>query len=176
MPIYLILIAASWIILISILYLRQLKHREVNKLTEGHIGNGRAKIQSRQLEYRAHTLKIFFWLCRISNALSGLSLVVLIRGYSSLLHAGSSLQWLPLWSTGTRHLGFRSCSTWAQQLCHTGSLVTAHRLRCSALCGIFPEQGWNQGPCMGRLILIHCTIREVWESTFLIKCYMVPTK
>ena len=154
MPIYLILIAASWIILISILYLRQLKHREVNKLTEGHIGNGRAKIQSRQLEYRAHTLKIFFWLCRISNALSG----------------------LPLWSTGTRHLGFRSCSTWAQQLCHTGSLVTAHRLRCSALCGIFPEQGWNQGPCMGRLILIHCTIREVWESTFLIKCYMVPTK
>ena len=94
----------------------------------------------------------FFWLCRVSITLSRLSLVVVIRGYSSLLHAGFSLQWLLLlWSPGTRQLGFRSCSTRAQQLCHPGSVVMAHRLRCSALCGIFPDQGLNQGPLQGQI-------------------------
>ena len=94
----------------------------------------------------------FFWLCRVTIALSGLSLVVVIRGYSSLLHAGFSLQWLLLlWSTGTRQLGFRSCSTRAQQLCHPGSVVMARRLRCSALCGIFPDQGLNQGLLQGQI-------------------------
>ena len=42
----------------------------------------------------------------------GLSLVEASRGYSSLLGAGVSLQWLLLlWSTGSRCSGFRSCGS-----------------------------------------------------------------
>ena len=52
----------------------------------------------------------------------GLSLVVVSRGYSSLQCTGFSLRWLLLlWSTGSRCVGFSSCSTWAQQLRHAGS-------------------------------------------------------
>ena len=50
-------------------------------------------------------------------AARGLSLVVASGGYSSLWCAGFSLQWLLLlWSTGSRCMGFSSCSTRAQQL------------------------------------------------------------
>ena len=35
-------------------------------------------------------------------------------GYSSLWCEGFSLRWLLLlWSTGSRHVGFSSCGTWA---------------------------------------------------------------
>ena len=55
---------------------------------------------------------IYFWLRWV---LHGFSLVVSSGGYSLLQCAGFSLQWLLLLrSTGSRHAGFSSCSTWAQ--------------------------------------------------------------
>ena len=41
-----------------------------------------------------------------------------------LFVTGFSLQWLLLWSTGPRGLGFSNCSTQAQQLRHTSSVAT----------------------------------------------------
>ena len=49
----------------------------------------------------------------------GLSLVVASGGYSLLWCAGFSLQWLLLWSVGSRRAGFSSCGTRA-------SVVVAH--------------------------------------------------
>ena len=46
----------------------------------------------------------------------GLSVVEASRVYSSLLGAGSSLQWLLLWSTGCRCSGFSSCGSPAREL------------------------------------------------------------
>ena len=55
---------------------------------------------------------IYFWLCWVSVAARGLSLVAASGGYSSLWCVDSSLRWLLLlWSTGSRHAGFRSCGT-----------------------------------------------------------------
>ena len=56
-----------------------------------------------------------FWLCWVFVAAHGLSLVVASRGYSSLRCMGFSLRWLLLLrSMGSRHVGFSSCSSWAQ--------------------------------------------------------------
>ena len=49
---------------------------------------------------------------------------------------------LSLQSTGCG-AGFSSCGSWAIQ--SEGSVVVAHRLRCSEACGIFLDQGLN--PC-----------------------------
>ena len=63
--------------------------------------------------------------------MQGLSPVVASGGHSSSRCAGLSLLWpLLLRSTGSRR---------------AGSVVVAHRLCCSAACGIFPDQGSN--PC-----------------------------
>ena len=101
----------------------------------------------------------------------GLSLVAASGDYSSLWCTDFSLGWLLLLqSMGSRHTGFSSRSTQAQQWWHagprvqgllqlqhtssvavacglqsTGSVVVVHRLSCSAACGIFPHQGSN--PC-----------------------------
>ena len=42
----------------------------------------------------------------------------------------------------------------------------AHGPSCSAACGIFPDQGSNPGPCIGRQILNHCATREVPSRVF----------
>ena len=64
-------------------------------------------------------------------------------GYSSLRCTGFSLWWLLLLrSTGSRCAGFSSCGSRALEC---SSVVVAHGLRCSAACGIFPDQGLN--PC-----------------------------
>ena len=58
---------------------------------------------------------IYLRLCWVFVAVHGLSLVVASRGYSSLRCGGFSLWWLLLlWSTGSRHVGFSCCGTWAQ--------------------------------------------------------------
>ena len=50
-----------------------------------------------------------FWLRWVFVAARGLSLVVVSGGYSPLRCVGFSLLWLLLlWSTGSRHTGFRS--------------------------------------------------------------------
>ena len=60
--------------------------------------------------------------------------------------------------------GLSSCGTRsvvvARGIQSTGSVAVAHGLSCSAACGIFPEQGWNHVPCIGRWILNHCATRE----------------
>ena len=62
------------------------------------------------------------WLC--AGFLMGLS-----RGYSLLRWAGFSLRWLLLLrSTGSRHMGFSSCGTRAQQLWLVGSRAQAQQL------------------------------------------------
>ena len=70
----------------------------------------------------------FSWLRRVFVTARGLSLVAASGGYSLLRCEGFSLQWLLLlWSTGSRHTGFSSCSTWAQQLRLAGSRVQAQQ-------------------------------------------------
>ena len=60
-------------------------------------------------------LFIYSWLRWVFIAVRGLSLVVAGRGYSSLQCTFFSLLWLLLLqSTGSRHVGFSSCGTWAQ--------------------------------------------------------------
>ena len=74
---------------------------------------------------------IYFWLCWVSVAVRGLSLVAASGGHSSSWYADLSLsQPLLLRSTGSRR---------------TGSVFVAHGPSCSAACGIFPDQGSN--PC-----------------------------
>ena len=71
-------------------------------------------------------LFVCFWLHWVFVAVHGLSLVAVSRGYSSLQCAGFSLQWLLLlWSMGSRHAGFSSCGTRAQQLWPMGSIAQA---------------------------------------------------
>ena len=58
---------------------------------------------------------LVFWLHWVFVAMRGLSLAAVRGGYTSLRHAGCSLRWLLLLqSTGSRHVGFSSCSMWAQ--------------------------------------------------------------
>ena len=58
---------------------------------------------------------IYFWLHWVFVTARGLSPVAASGGYSSLRFVGFSLQWLLLLqSTGSRHVGFSSCGTWAQ--------------------------------------------------------------
>ena len=60
-------------------------------------------------------LFIYFWLHWVFVAACGLSLVAVSGDYSLLWCTGSSLQWLLLLrSTGSRRVGFSSCSMWAQ--------------------------------------------------------------
>ena len=68
----------------------------------------------------------------------GLSLVLDSRGYSSLWCLGLSLQWLLLWSAGSEHMSFSSCSTQTQGW---GSWAPEHRL---SICGTW-AQFWGMG-------------------------------
>ena len=87
----------------------------------------------------------------------GLSPAVASGGHSSSRCAGLSLSRpLLLRSTGSRR---------------ADSVIVAHGPSCSAACGIFPDQGSNRVPCIGRQILNHCATREAretflkWESS-----------
>ena len=94
-----------------------------------HLGQIKCKCQNGL--YEANDSNNFFLAALGFVAAHGLSLVAASGGYSSLRRAGFSLCWLLLlWSTGSRRVG---------------SVVVAHRLSCSAACGIFPDQGSN--PC-----------------------------
>ena len=74
---------------------------------------------------------IYFWLCWVFVSVRGLSLVAASGGHSSSRWAGLSL---------SRPLSLRSSGS-----SRAGSGAVAHRLSCSAACGIFPDQGSN--PC-----------------------------
>ena len=69
--------------------------------------------------FRFFLILISFQPCWVFTALYGLSLVAASGVYCSL-------KWLLLlWGTGSRHTGFSSCSTQAQQLWLVGSRVCA---------------------------------------------------
>ena len=90
----------------------------------------------------------------------GLSLVVASGGHYSLWCTGFSLRWLLLlWSTGSRHTGFSSCVTRAQQLCLTGSVTLRH-------VGSSQTRARTLIPCTGRWILSHYTTREVPDDVY----------
>ena len=77
-------------------------------------------------------LFIYFWLCWVFVSVRGLSLVGASGGHSSSRRVGLSLSRpLLLRSTGSRR---------------AGSVIVAHGPRCSAACGIIPDQGLN--PCL----------------------------
>ena len=89
---------------------------------------------------------------------AGFSLVAGSGGYSSLRCAGFSLQWLLLLqSTGSRHMGFNSCGTQAQQLWLTGLVAPRH-------VGSSWTRARTHVPCFGRWILNHCATREAQIS------------
>ena len=102
-----------------------------------------------------------FWLRWVFR----LSLVEASGGSSSLPCVGFPLPWLLLLQgTGSRHMGLRSCGTWAlgpMGLSSCGAGLVA--LWCV---GSPKIRGWTCVPCIGRQILIPCTTREVL-GTFL---------
>ena len=69
---------------------------------------------------------------------TGFSAVVVSGSYSVV--AVYRLRWL--WSTA---LGSGVSVVLVPKLYGTGSVAVGHRLHCSAVYGIFPDQGWN--PC-----------------------------
>ena len=78
-------------------------------------------------------LFIYFWLSWVFIAVCGLSLVAAKRGYSSLQCTGFSLRWLLLLqSTGSKHVGFSSCGSWALE-CR----LSSYGARASLLCGMW---------------------------------------
>ena len=97
---------------------------------------------------------------------AGFSLVAASRGYSSLRCAGFSLRWLLLLrSTSSRHAGFSSCGTWAQQLWLAGSRVQAQQLwRTGLVATRHVGSSWTRAricvPSIGRWIRNHCATRE----------------
>ena len=97
-----------------------------------------------------------FWLCWVFVSVRGLSLVVASGGHSSSRCMGLSLSRpLLLRSTGSR------CA---------GSVIVAHGPSCSMACGIFPDQGSNLCPRIGRQILNHCATREALLPIFGLAC------
>ena len=114
-------------------------------------------------------LFIYFWLRWVFVAVCWLSLVAASGGCSSLQCAGFSLWWLLLlWSMGSRHMGFSSCGTRAQQLWLTGSRAQAQQSWHMGLLVLgHVGSSWTRNrthvPCIGRQILNHCANREVLE-------------
>ena len=102
---------------------------------------------------------------------------------SSLLYTG----FLQLWQAGatlrcsaqTSHCGLQAhvlqqlwsmCSVVvACELQSAGSLGVTQGFICSMACGIFPDQGLNPCPCIGRWILKHCATREVHDNFAIIR-------
>ena len=103
-------------------------------------------------------LIFIFWLCCIFTALWVLSLVMVSGGRSSLHWVGFPLRWLLLLQrTGSRCMGFSSCSmrgSVGAQSCSSRALERGLSncgtwLSCSAVYGIFRDQGSNLCPLHG---------------------------
>ena len=89
-------------------------------------------------------LSIYYFCLRwVFVAARGLSPVAVSRGYSLLRCSGFSLQCFSC--RRERALGARASVVVACGFQSTGSVAVAHGLSCSAVCGIFLEQGSN--PC-----------------------------
>ena len=90
-----------------------------------------------------HFLKIYFyfWLHWVFVAVCGLSLVAMSGGYSLVAMLGL--------------------------LIAVASLFAEHGLQLPEARGIFPDQGSNLCPLIGRQILTHCTTWESWRHFWL---------
>ena len=111
---------------------------------------------------------LFFWLRLVFTAAHRLSLVAVSGGYSSLQCAGFSLWWLLfLRSTGSRHAGFSSCGTWAQQLWLMGLVALWH-------VGSSRTRDWTRAPCIGRWILNHLLYAELLTENTLLPGNILP--
>ena len=90
---------------------------------------------------------IYTWLCCVTVAACGLSLVVASRGCSLLWCVGFSVQWPLVVELGLEAHGLR-------QLRHRGSVFPWH---------VESSQTRDRTcfPCIGRQILIHCTSGEI---------------
>ena len=81
---------------------------------------------------------------------------LLRAGFLQLRRAGAPL----CCSSRASHCGGFSC--WGTRALETrASVVVVHGLSCSAACGIFPDQGSNCVPCIGRQIRNHCATKAV---------------
>ena len=79
----------------------------------------------------------------------------LLFSCGSLCSTGFSLWWLLLlWNTGSRHTGFSSCSSWAQQLWCMG-LAAPWQVKSSQ------TRNQTRVPCIGTWILNHWTTGEI---------------
>ena len=93
-------------------------------------------------------LLIYFWLHWAFITVHRLSLVAVSRGYSSLQCTGFSLQWLLLWSAGSRCPGSRSCDARAQQLWCMGLVALWHVGSSSLVQGLNPcPLYWQANSC-----------------------------
>ena len=114
------------------------------------------KSQSSFYFLKTHLLKIFiyFWLWWVIIAVPGLSLVAVNGSYSLV----AACQFLVV-EHSSRHSGFSSCSTWAQQLWHTSLDVPKH-------VGSSQTKDQTSVPYIARWILNHWTTREAPQSLF----------
>ena len=105
---------------------------------------------------------LFIFVCIGSLLLHvSFSLIAASRGQSLLWCTGFSLWWpLLLWSMGSRHAGFSSCGTRAQQLWLVSSRAQAQQLWHMGL--VAPQhvessqtRAQTLVPCIGRWILNH---------------------
>ena len=101
-----------------------------------------------------------FWLCWAFVAACGLCLAAASQDYFLLRCVDFSLGWLLL-----SFLLFPS--SWSMALEGAGSVLVVHGLSGPAACGIFPDQGSNHVPYIGRQTLSNWNTREAPHATSL---------
>ena len=128
------------------------------------------------------SLCIYFWLCWKEIALCRLSLVAVSGVRAWVWYTGFSLQWLLwLWSAISRHIGFSSCATQAQQYQLAGSRGWAQGLRSMDLLTLQHLESFStrDRTCVtysGRRIFVYCATSEVLVSGFDEPARTVPGK
>ena len=82
----------------------------------------------------------------IGSSLLRTALPLFVAVHGLLIAVASLVAELRLQVRGLQQLWHAGSVVVARGLQSTGSVVVAHRLICSAACGIFPDQGSNPGP------------------------------
>ena len=128
----------------------KVKHKVRMERKAGYVGSQTCKAENFRGQLRYFVCMyvcICFWLHWVFVAASG--------GYSSLQCVGFSLRWLLLLrNMGSRHVGFSSWSSQAQQLRCTGLVALWH-------VGSSRTRARTRVPCFGRQILNHCATGEI---------------
>ena len=99
----------------------------MNKHIKSHASPGIIIWHLNQMTKSLSYIFIYFQLCWVFFAVWGLSSAEEVEATLWLWCAGFSFWWLPLLQiTGSWHMGFSSCSIWAQQLWHKGLATPQH--------------------------------------------------